>query len=646
MSERKKRVFIQTDYVLAKTGFGKNARAVFEYLYATGKYELINFAVGSVDVQINPEADRTPWKTLAAVQANQLEQIKRQNDPKAWENIERMAGYGAFALDQAVRNEKPDVFFGIQDIWGIDFAVDKPWFKKIPSVLWTTLDSLPILPKAVELAPKIEHYWSWADFATQALHKLGHKHVKTLRGAIDTKSFYRLTDKQRADLRKRFGIPDDTFIIGFVFRNQLRKSVPNLIQGYRIFKRDNPQLKTRLLLHTCWVEGWDIPKLLQEHDIKQEEVITTYVCKHCRNYHVRPFVTNDENCNHCGAEKQQVTTHPSIGVTEAQLNEVYNLMDVYSHPFTSGGQEIPIQEAKLTELVTLVTNYSCGEDCCVPEANSLPLDWSEYREPGTQFIKASTYPSSIAKQLNKVLKMKPEQRREMGKAARQWVLDNFSIEVIGKQLEAFIDAAPYATDATFDFKDEAKDPYFKVPAITDDTEWLICLYRNILKFPPIDKTHDGVNYWLNRLKDGVPREEIDKFFRQTAFAENQKMGQKGVAFEDLLNAKDKGRVLVVQPESAGDIFLITALFPSIKRRYPDWALYVATKAEYRDIVEGNPYVDKWLEYNPMMDNLIWLEGNAGHNGYFNIAYQPYLQTQRNLSYLHNGQDTLDFEIQA
>ena len=41
------------------------------------------------------------------------------------------------------------------------------------------------------------------------------------------------------------------------------------------------------------------------------------------------------------------------GVSEKELNEVYNLMDVYCHPFTSGGQEIPIQEAKLTELITL-----------------------------------------------------------------------------------------------------------------------------------------------------------------------------------------------------------------------------------------------------------------------------------------------------
>jgi hypothetical protein len=203
---RKKKVLIQTDFVLAKTGFGRAAKCIFEYLYKTGKYDLVHFAVGSVDM--NPELDRTPWKSIGSVNPHKLQEIKQQNDPKNWENIERMAGYGAYALDDVVKKEKPDVFFGIQDIWGIDFTTDKPWFNQITSVLWTTLDSLPILPKAVELAPKIKHYWSWADFATQALHKLGHKHVKTIRGAIDTKCFNRVSDSKKIELRRLFNIPD------------------------------------------------------------------------------------------------------------------------------------------------------------------------------------------------------------------------------------------------------------------------------------------------------------------------------------------------------------------------------------------------------------------------------------------------------
>ena len=644
MSDKPKlRVLFHTDYTLAKTGFGRNARAVFEYLYKTGKYDLINFAVGSVDVQIGEPTARTPWKTIASIKSQNLENIKRQNDPRAWENIERMAGYGAFELDQVVKSEKPDVFIAVQDIWGIDFAVDKSWFNKIPCALWTTLDSLPILPKAVELAPKVKNYWSWSDFATKALHQSGHKHVKTVRGVVDTHCYFRLSDHKRAELRKKFGIANDTFIVGYVFRNQLRKSVPNLLQGFKMFKDANPKLQTKLLFHTSWYEGWDIPKLMQENGIAQEDVLTTYVCKNCRFYHVKPFGGNDQTCPNCGAERAFTTTHPSIGVSEKALNEVFNLMDVYCHPFTSGGQELPIQEAKLTELITLVTNYSCGEDSCNPEAASLPLEWAEYREPGTQFIKASTYPSNIAKQLNKVLSMKEPERRAMGKKARQWVIDNFSVEVIGKFLEEFIDAAPKSTDACFiDTNQAAREPYHVIPDIKDNGDWIIYMYHNILKMTAVDKNNDGFKYWMIKLGEGIPREQIENFFRQTAMKENQQNQQTQVSFDSFLNPNDKGRVIVVIPESAGDIFIITAIFKSIKDRYPDWALYVATKAEFKEILNGNPYVDKWLEYNPMMDNLTWLEGSNTHNGYFNVAYLPYILTQRVICYRHNGQDKIDY----
>ena len=87
-------------------------------------------------------------------------------------------------------------------------------------------------------------------------------------------------------------------------------------------------------------------------------------------------------------------------------------MDVYCHPFTSGGQEIPIQEAKLTELITLVTDYSCGEESCEEGSESIPLKWSEYREPQTEFKKASTCPISIATEINNVYEMSISERNE------------------------------------------------------------------------------------------------------------------------------------------------------------------------------------------------------------------------------------------
>ena len=631
---KKKKLLFQTDFSLAKTGFGRNARILLEYLHKTGKYDLVHYVVGLN--YSNPELERTPWRSIGCLPDDQREMQQLQKDP----NVARLASYGAHYIDRVITEEKPDVYIATQDIWGVDFAIGKKWWNRITSVIWTTLDSLPILPTAVEKADKIKNYWIWSNFAVKALHKLGHKHVKQVSGVINEKEFYKLKESKRQSLRAKHNIPEDSFVIGFVFRNQLRKSVPNLLQGYKKFKQANPDKKTFLLLHTHFGEGWNIHRQADEHEVDKKEILTTYICKACLNYEVKPFTEQDIDCKACTALKAQVTTNPQIGVDESELNEIYNLMDVYCHPFTSGGQEIPIQEAKLVELVTLVTNYSCGEDMCVPNAQSLPLDWSEYREPGTEFIKASTSPDSIAKQLGTVLKMSPEKRMRMGQIARGWTIKNYSVNNIGPLFEKFIDESPY-TNYDFSQKEEEMDPLYQLPPNLDEKEWILHMYHNILKMKSVDEKDDGFKYWTQELNKGAKKDEIENYFRQVAGRENQK-NQK-VDFESLLGKEDKGRrILYVIPQSIGDIILSTSLFRSLKEQYPDHNLYVATQPQYHSLLEGNPHIYRMISYTPQMDDLLWLEGAGDHEGYFEIAFLPHLGTQRMLSYVHNGKDKIAY----
>jgi len=633
---KKKKILFQTDYSLAKTGFGRNAKILLEYLYKTGKYDLVHYVVGLN--YSNPELQRTPWKSVGCLPDNEKELQELQKDP----NVARQASYGAHYIDRVIKEEEPDIYIATQDIWGVDFAIEKKWWNEITSVIWTTLDSLPILPTAIEKAKKIKNYWIWSGFAVKALHDLKHEHVKQVSGVVDESEFFKLKDFTRKNLREAHGISSDDFVVGYVFRNQLRKSVPNLLQGYKKFKEENPKQKTFLLLHTHFGEGWNIHRLADEHGVNKKEILTTYICKSCLNYQVKPFTGQDIDCQMCSTQKSQVTTSPQIGVDESQLNEIYNLMDVYCHPFTSGGQEIPIQEAKLAELITLVTNYSCGEDMCVPEAKSLALDWAEYREPGTEFIKASTSPESIAEQLNKVLKMTKEDRLKMGEDAREWAIKNYSINSIGPFFEKFIDEAPF-TKYDFSQKEEEKDPYYQIPPDLEDEKWILEMYHHILKMKNIDEEDQGVKYWLDELKRGADRNSVENFFRQTAAKDNQK-NQK-VDFNDLLDKDDKGkRILYVMPESIGDVYNSTSLFKSIKENHPDYNLYVATQPQYFEILEGNPHVHKILTYTPQMDNLLWLEGSGDHEGYFEIAFLAHLGTQRMLNYLHNGKDKIAYEL--
>jgi glycosyltransferase involved in cell wall biosynthesis len=635
-SEKKKKILFQSDSALAKTGFGRNSKAILSYLYKTGKYDIVHYC-GGVNYS-NPDLARTPWKSVGCLPDDQ-KQIERLNrDP----NLARMAAYGSELIDKVVKDEKPDVYIAVQDIWGVDFAVNKPWFDKINSIIWTTLDSLPILPSAIEKASKIKHYWIWSDFATQVLNEMGHKHVRTVHGAIDDTNFIRLSDEKRANLRKEMNIPADAFITGFVFRNQLRKSVPNLLEGYQMWKKKNNIKNSYLLLHTHFKEGWNIHKLADEYGVDKREILTTYICKKCANYEVKAHIGEEQECRSCGDKKGLITTGVSCGVTEEQLNEVYNLMDVYCHPFTSGGQEIPIQEAKLTELITLVTNYSCGEEMCMPEAASLTLDWSEYREHGTEFRKASTKPYSIAKQLGKVYNMKPKERKKLGKKAREWTVKNFSVTSVGKFIEEYLDSLP---DHSYNFeevKKQLKNPDAQIPNIEDDSKWILTMYHEILKMKQVNEEDDGYKYWMSAIAKGMSRQEIENYFRDVAKNDNKKI-TKDVSFEDQLDKDDKGkRLLYVMPESIGDVFMSTSLFRSIKELYPEFNLYVATKPENFDILQGNKEVHKVIPWMSEMENQLWLEGHGKHKGYFEIAFLPFVNTQRILTYLHNGKDKIAY----
>lgn len=507
----KKTVLIHSNFTRAFTGFGKNKKNIMRYLHDTGKYNLIELANG-VEWEA-PSTQLLPWTCRGSLP-------KPQEMQGLTAEQQREQGYGSKLVDRAIKEFKPDVYIGMEDIWAFNGFHTKPWWNKVNTMIWTTLDSLPILPQAIEYAPKIKNYYVWASFAEKAMNELGYGNVKTLRGSLDKNNFHKLTDEKRQSLRERSGLKDE-FVIGFVFRNQLRKSVPNILEGFKKFKQDHPKSKAKLLLHTHWSEGWDIQRLLKEKGIQHTDILTTYICNKCGTYHVSPFKGQEQTCGVCGTQKSVNTTNTGRGVTDSQLNEVYNLMDVYCHPFTSGGQEIPIQEAKLAELITLVTNYSCGEDCCTEESGGLPLEWTEYREPGTQFIKASTCPESISSQLSKVHAMTKEDRDYQGEKSRLWTIDNFSIEVIGKQLEEIIDEMPpveYDYEAThLDFNPD----YLPTGKFTSNEEFLIDIYKNILK-DDVDQNSQGFKHWMTKLQQGQTHQEVLNHFKHVAIREKQK----------------------------------------------------------------------------------------------------------------------------
>lgn len=636
---RKKRVLFLTDYAGAFTGFGKQCKLLLTYLYKTGKYDILNAAQGTP--KNGPHNHKYPWKTTGVLPDNPQKIQQINQDP----NLARNAAYGALEINNIVKDFKPDVIFSVNDTWGSQFVIDMPFFKKIPTVCWNTFDSLPLLPDTIQKANQITHYWTWSDFARKEFHKLGFNHVKNQYPLVNTNNFYKLPDSKISEIKMKFGLPQDAFIIGFVFRNQLRKLVNTQIEAYALFKKHNPEIKnTFLYTHTHYGEGWDIHRLCQQYGVDPREVLCTYVCKETRQYFIAPFHGQDIE-NPITKRKTLITANVGLGVTDEQLNEIYNIFSLYSHPATSGACELPCVEAALTEKIITTCGYSFGEDIIEHNKGSIAMKFTFYTEHGTQFLKSQPSAYELSKIFKKVYEMKPQLRYKMEQDSRKWALENYAIDVNGKKIEEFIDAQNFLNEEDFNFNYSSNNnpnPDIKVDNNTDDKEWVKSLYKLILD-REISDQDEGLIHWLQKLEQKVPKKQIENYFRQVAREELSKNNPTN--FEDLLDKDDFGRrALIVMPESIGDVFMITSLFESFKEVYPNYNLYISTKQEYFDILIGNPYVHKVIPYIPQMDNLLWLEGAGDHKGFFEIAFLPHIGTQRMLNYLHNGKDIIQFEI--
>jgi len=98
------------------------------------------------------------------------------------------------------------------------------------------------------------------------------------------------------------------------------------------------------------------------------------------------------------------------------------------------------------------------------------------------------------------------------------------------------------------------------------------------------------------------------------------------------------RLLIVLPESAGDIFLSTSLFQSLKDLYPGYDFYFGCLAEHGHILENNPYIFKIINYSPIMNNSMAMEGKGKWGGLFHICLQLNVLTQIHVCYHRNGLD--------
>lgn len=625
---RKKRILFNSNHSRMLTGFGKNTKNVLSYLQKTGKYEICEYASQMVDG--HPDLQNLPWQGRGALPNSQQEiNILNQDQGKA-----RLAAYGEYNAEKVVKDFKPDVSFWVEDRWGsAEWVKGKSFAKKIPCVYWVTQDSKPLI--GVEDADSTPHYWTWADFARKEFHKLGKTNVKTQYPPVDLSNFYNLGAQKKKEIRDKHKIPQDVFIVGDSSRNQLRKFI-SLVEGYALFRKENPDAKSILLIITNFSEGWDIPRLAKTYGVDMKEIWTAYVSSESNEYILHPFIGQEQKCPFSGKEKALNTVNISKGLSEEQLNESYNVMDLFLHSTTSGGCELTCCESAACETIVAVPDYSYGEDIIELNKGALCLDWAKYLEIGTQFEKSAPYASSIAKQIKKVYNMDPAKRAEMGKLNRVWAKENYDLELNCKKIEEFIDSLPLIDWDNISLEEPPKNENFQLPEnykeISVD-EFIHLLYKEILIGKPDDQ---GYKNWETQLRNGMTREQIYQYFINVARSDNAKAVRHDIS-EIVDKTRPNKRCLFVIKESLGDCVLAGQLFESLHKKYENTDLYVATDPKFFEAFEGNPYIHKLIPYQPIFEQEMAVCGAGQNKGdeLFHYFLHPGILTQRHLQYLNS-----------
>lgn len=624
---RRKKVLINTDAPYIFSGLGKAGKNLAKYLYKTGKYELIYLACGTN--YGHPQHQRVPYKCFGALPDHpaEVEQMKAQG-----EGFFRAMSYGAGTCDRVINEQKPDVLIASNDSWAMDFYTEKPWSKVLSTIYHVTIDSLPFLPQQVELFKKAANAYVWAPFAEKEAKRLELNHVKTLFPIIDVSNFKRLSEEARKQLRKKHNIPEDAFIVVKCSRNQIRKRFTDLIESYAKWKKIyKPTKPTYLLFNTNFSEpgGWRFHEVCDQHGVDKKELLTSYICHHCKSYEVRAFDGNDKDCSACGTQKSLHNLNIEQSPSEEQLNEIYNLADCMVHLADAAGLEMSMTEGLAVGIPCATNDYASLQTFTAQDFVT-KISCSFTTQLGTQFKRAVPDQSDIVNFLNKIYNMAAGQRIEIGKKGSKWIRETFSEEAVGPKWEEAIDKLPFVDwDKIKIAPMVGKNPNAEIPQIGDDKTWLTALYNLILGCQPDD---NGMNYWLGEIQKGLPRGQIETFFRGEAAKGGGQM-----KYEDMLLKNGKKNVLIVLKESIGDIIISTALLKSFRISYPasEYNIYFGCDPKYFEILDGNPNLDGVLPYHPFMESEIHCTGQGTQQGMFNVYVNLGILTQRQLGYLTN-----------
>lgn len=194
-------------------------------------------------------------------------------------------------------------------------------------------------------------------------------------GGIDAVNIFNpelISGSKLNELRKQYSLDDTDIVFGFCGRICIDKGIPELVEGFQIFKEKHPDIKSKLLL----VGGFDV----RDHLHTQTKVM----------------IENDDDIVMTGYVDKSVIPY------------YYSLMDVFVFPSHWEGFGMCVLEASAMEKPILVSHAHGCEDSIIENETGIYID-----------LKPDGIYSGMKQMTNHEL------RSALGKAGREMVLQHY-----------------------------------------------------------------------------------------------------------------------------------------------------------------------------------------------------------------------------
>lgn len=478
----KKRVLVVNEFSKASTGFSNYMAMILPLLHANPNYTVAE--MGTYASAMHPNILDQPWKVYPNEPDPRL-----GPEVRAKYDADPINQFGKWSFDQVCLDFKPHIVITIRDPWHDNWIIKSAYRDKFKWISMPTCDGEPQKVEWLSEYTNVDVLLTYSEWAKNVFENATHGKLKVFGVAsppVDTTVFY---PRDKTQIRNKFGLNEDAYIVSTVMRNQPRKLFPDLFRAFVRFleicrENGNDDLANNTYLHCHTTQpdmGWDLPTEIRRHNLSHK-VIFTYMCESCHRVYTHFYKGEKAQCLQCNKLSARFP-NTAFGVSREELAEVMCLSDLYIQYATNGGWEMGIGDSKACGVPILCTEYSAMTE----QANApggLPIPVQRYFQETvhqTGQLRAMPDNNATAELIYKLLN-DPVRLEQMSREGIQFINEHYTPEHIAKVWTDAINACPVDESAWFS-PPNFINTHVAFPQGLDNNRFVYWCYANLLRKP-------------------------------------------------------------------------------------------------------------------------------------------------------------------